>query len=483
MGLKEQAISGVLWNTIGKFTSYGIEFIVGIILARLLTPKEFGLIGTIMVVIVLSQVFINSGFSQAIIRKQKCTQKDYSTVFFFNLAVGILLFFVLLITAGPISSFFNNPELKPLIQILGIGLIISSLTLIQSSILTKRIDFKLQSKISVIASILSGVIAIVMAYMGFGVWSLVVKSLIQQAFISILLWHWNKWKPDLVFSIESFKELFGFGSKLLLSGLIGTLLKNVNYIIIAKYFTPQDLGYFTRAEMFQKVPSENVSAIVTSVGYPVLATIQEDKLRMKTVFRKMFVNTFFIIAILMAGMASTAKALILTLVGDQWLPSVILLQMLCVFGVMLPLSSMNVNILNVVGRSDLYLKLQLYVQLLVIPNIFIGIFYGIKALIGGMIIIEFISYAIFNHESNKILNYPIKEQLKDIRQSLMLAFLMAVFVLVIGYFIAFSPIITLSIQVITGITIVIAAGEILKLDEYNFLKITILEKIRFTKII
>lgn len=481
MGLKEQAISGVYWNAIGKFTSYGIEFIIGIILARLLTPKEFGLIGTIMVLIVVSQVFINSGFSQAIIRKQKCTQKDYSTVFFFNLAVGVLLFCVLLITAGPISSFFNNPELKPLIKVLGIGLIISSLSLIQSSKLTKQIDFKLQTKISVIASIFSGIIAITMAYTGFGVWSLIAKSLMQQGINSILLWYWNKWKPDLVFSIESFKELFGFGSKLLLSGLIGTLLKNINYIVIAKYFTPQDLGYFTRAEMFQKLPSENISSIITSVGYPVLASIQEDKLRMKEVFRKMFVNTFFIITILMAGMASTAKALILTFVGEQWIPSVILLQMLCFYGIILPLASMNVSILSVVGRSDLYLKLQLYVQLLAIPNIFLGIFYGIKALIIGIILIELFGYVIFNRESNKILNYPIKEQLQDIMPGLLLALSMAIIVLLIGYLTAFSPIITLTIQVLVGMIVVVFAGEILKLDEYIFLKSTFFGKIRFTK--
>jgi O-antigen/teichoic acid export membrane protein len=355
------------------------------------------------------------------------------------------------------------------------------LSLIQSSKLTKQIDFKLQTKISVIASIFSGIIAITMAYTGFGVWSLIAKSLTQQGFNSILLWYWNKWKPDLLFSIESFKELFGFGSKLLISGLIGTLLQNINYIVIAKYFTPQDLGYFTRAEMFQKLPSENISSIITSVGYPVLATIQEDKLRMKEVFRKMFVNTFFIITILMVGMASTAKALILTLVGEQWMPSVILLQMLCFLGIILPLASMNVSILSVVGRSDLYLKLQLYVQLLAIPNIFLGIFYGIKALIIGMILIESFGYVIFNHESNKILNYPIKEQLQDIMPGLLLALSMAIIVLAIGYLTAFSPIITLTIQVLAGMIVVVVAGEILKLDEYIFLKTTFLEKIRFTK--
>jgi teichuronic acid exporter len=476
--LKNQAISGVIWNFFGKATSYVIEFIVGIILARLLSPREFGLIGTIVVFVALADIFINSGFSQALIRKKDCTQEDYSTVFFFNLLMGIFLFFVLFLSSGQISRFFNNSELKPLIQVLGIVLIISSLSLIQRAKLTREIDFRLQTKISVIASVMSGTIAVTMAYLGFGVWSLVVKTLVNDGFNTILLWSWSKWKPDFTFSLKSFKELFSFGSKLLISGLIGTLLQNINYIIIAKYFTPQDLGYFTRAEMFKNLPSQNISAVVTTVGYPVLSTIQEDKSRMKDAFRKMFTNTFFLIVVLMAGMAATSRALIVTIVGEQWLPSVSMLQLLCILGVLIPINSMNVNVLNVVGRSDLYLKLQMIVQSLSIPNIFIGVFFGIKALILGMILIAVFGYIIFNFESNKILNYPIKEQIKDIYSSVLLAASMAFVVFLIDYLTVMKPLATLIIQGLTGLILVIAAGEILNLEEYGFFKKTFLEKIQ-----
>jgi len=477
--LKDKAINGVLWNSIGSFSAMGIEFIVGIILARILSPTEFGLIGTITVVIALSQVFVNSGFSQAIVRKQNCTQTDYSTAFFFNFAVGILIFLLLLFTAEPISVFFNNSDLKPIIQVLGFGLIISSLTLIQQAKLTKRIDFKLQTKISITASTLSGITAIYLAYNGFGVWSLVAKQLTNSALNSILLWIFNKWRPSLVFSKKSFKELFGFGSKLLLSGLINTFFQNINYLIIAKYFSAQDLGYFTRAELFKNLPSQNVSSIVTAVGYPVLASLQDDPIRMKSVFSNMMTKTFFIVIILMVEMGVTANALILTLLGDQWLPSVPLLQMLCIVGIMLPLNSMNINILNVVGRSDLYLKLQTIVQILVLPNILIGVYFGIEALILGMIFIAIFGYIIFNNESNKILNYPIKEQLKDIFPSLILAIAMGIPVFFIGYFSSFNSLITLIIQIITGILIVLIAGEMFNLKEYNFIKMTIVDKLRF----
>jgi len=482
MTLKDKAISGVIWNSTGNFAALGIEFIIGIILARLLSPTEFGLIGTITVVISLSQVFVNSGFSQAIIRKQNCSQKDYSTAFFFNLGVSLLFFSILYFSAEAISTFFKNIELKPLIQVLGFGLIINSLSIIQQAKLTKRIDFKLQSKISILSSILSGIIAVILSYTGFGVWSLVFKTLSYSTFVAVLLWATNKWKPDFVFSIKSFKELFSFGSKLLLSGLIGTFLQNINYLLIAKYFTTQDLGYFTRAEMFKNLPSSNISGIVTSVGYPVLATLQDDKKQMKKVFRDMFTNTFYIISILMLGMAAIAKAMIITLIGAQWLPSVELLQMLSLLGIMIPINSMNINVLNVVGRSDLYFKLQLITQLLTIPNIFIGVFLGIKALIVGMIVIALLAYVLFNHESNKILNYPISEQLRDIFPSFSLALVMSVIVYSVGYFSPFISVITLLIQISTGTLIVLITGELLKKKEYIFIKNTILNKLGFSKV-
>lgn len=477
MSLKEKTISGVIWNAVSNFSTSGIEFIVGIILARLLTPKEFGLIGTITIVIVLSEVFINSGFNQALIRKQNCTQKDYSTAFFFNFFVAVFLFFVLLVTAQPISLFFDNSDLKPLIQVLGFGLIISSFTLVQQATLTKRIDFKLQTKVNLTASILSGIVGIGMALTGFGVWSLVARSLSNRGLISIFLWVWNKWKPEWIFSKESFKELFGFGSKLLASGLIGTLLNNINYIVIAKYFTQENLGYFTRAEGFKNIVSQNIMSVATTVSYPVLATVQNDKIKLKNYFRKMLTNTFFVIIVILSGIAATSESLIVTLIGEKWLPSVELLQLLCLVGTIAPLNSMNVNILNVVGRSDLYLKLQLIVQVLAIPNIVIGILLGVKALIIGMFIISLIGYIIFNYNSNKYLNYSLKEQIKDILPSFILGVNMGVVVYLFGHFTSFNPLLTFFSQIIVGAVIIIFSGEVFKIKEYRTIKDILKNKI------
>lgn len=475
MGLKSQAISGVLWNSVGKISSIGIEFIVGIILARLLTPKEFGLIGTIMVVIALSQVFINSGFSQALIRKQDCTQKDYSTVFFFNLAVGLFLFVVLILSSGFIGRFYNNPELEPLLQVLGIGLIISSLTLIQSTKLIKHIDFKLQTKISVIGSLISGVIAILMAFKGFGVWSLVVKSLSSQIINSVLLWAWNRWKPDWVFSLHSFKDLFGFGSKLLLSGLIGTFFNNIYYIVIGKYFSVSDLGFYTRAELFVKLPSQNISDIVTSVGYPVLAKLQDDPVQLKSALKSIMTTTFFIVSILMFGMAAVSHSLVITLVGEQWEPSIFYMQLLCFFGLMYPLISININFLNVVGRSDLYLKLQLVAQFLAIPITIVGVLLGIKFLIFGICLNSLVTYIYFSKISSKYSGYKFTEQIADIFKPLLLSGFMGIIVFLVDYLTNLKPVITLILQMTVGGMILFAVGEILKLKEYIFIKTIFVE--------
>src|SRR5690554_362573 len=359
LSLKQKTVSGLSWSFIDQMGNLGISFIVGIVLARLLSPREFGLIGMITVFIALSESFINSGFSDALIRKKNCTNTDYSTVFYFNLVVGVLFAAILYVSAPAIAVFFNENELIPIVRVMGIILIIDSLTIIQRTILTKRIDFKLQARISIIASIGSGVIAIAMAFNGFGVWALVAQRLVKQGLNSLFLWIWNRWKPMLVFSVKSFKELFGFGSKLLLSGLIDTLYRNVYYIIIGKFFSAQELGYYTKANEFKNLPSQNLNSIIRRVTYPVLSTLQDDIPRLRNNYQKLIRSVMFITFILMIGMAAVAEPMIHTLIGAKWEPAIIYLQMLCFVGMMYPLHALNLNMLQVQGRSDLFLKLEI----------------------------------------------------------------------------------------------------------------------------
>ena len=281
MSLKQKTISGLSWSFVDNFIKQSIVFVIGIILARLLTPREFGLIGMTTVFISLSESFIDSGFGQALVRKKNCTQADYATVFYYNLCLGIVFYLFLFLTAGVISRFFNEPKLELIIQVLGFGLIIKSFSLIHLILLIKRIDFKLQTKITVLSSFASGFVGVYMAYNGYGVWSLVAKMLTGYLFTSTLLWTWSKWKPSFEFSWLSFKGMFSFGSKLLISGLLDKAYKNIYLLIIGKYFSATDLGYYTRADSFKNLPSQNLMVVIQRVSYPTLASIQDDIPRLK----------------------------------------------------------------------------------------------------------------------------------------------------------------------------------------------------------
>jgi O-antigen/teichoic acid export membrane protein len=475
--IKQKTINGILWSSIDNFANLGIAFIIGLVLARLLSPTDFGLIGMVTIFIAISTTFVNSGFSQALIKKKDCTQIDYSTVFYFNLTMGIFLYLILFFTAPFIASYFNESQLLEIVRVLSLVLIIDSLTIIQRTTLTKRVDFRLQTKISLIASIISGIISITLAFKGFGVWSLVAKTLIQQSANSILLWAYNRWRPLLVFSKQSFKELFGFGSKLLLSALIGTIYQNIYYLIIGKYFSVQELGFFTRAQQFKELPSSNINGIVSRVSYPVLAELQDDKIRLKSGYKKIIKNTMFITFILMIGMAAVAEPMIITLIGEKWRTSIIYLQLLCFVGMLYPLHSLNLNMLNVQGRSDLFLRLEIIKKIIAIPTIVIGVIWGIKIMILGMMFNSLLAYYLNSYWSGKFINYPMKEQIKDIIPSLAIAIIVGILTYTIGLILDLSPLFILIIQIFTGGLLVLIICELFKVEEYFEIKKILLSNI------
>ncbi len=481
MTLKQKTINGLLWSFIDNFSSQGIVFVVGVILARILTPKEFGLIGMITIFIAISSSFVNSGFSQALLRKKDCTETDYSTIFYFNLTIGILFFGILFVSAPAISIFFDEPQLIPLVRVLGGVLVIDAFTLIQRTMLTKRIDFKLQTKISVIGNVISGGIGVMMAYQGFGVWSLVAKTISQQGINSLLLWLWNRWRPLWVFSVESFKELFSFGSKLLASGLIDTVYRNVYYLVIGKYFSATELGFYTRADLFKNLPAQNINGIMSRVTFPVLALMQDEPVRLKATYKKMIKAVMYISFILMSGMAATAEPLVIALIGEHWRPSIIYLQLLTFVGVMYPLQSLNLNMLNVLGRSDLFLRLEIIKKILVIPTILIGIVWGIKIMIMGMWVNTMIAYYLNSYYSGRFINYPLSEQIRDITPSLLFGLGMGIIVFFTGRLIDMSYMIKLIFQILTGMIVTIIASEFLKPEPYLYIKEIIFDKIKSVK--
>ncbi|MDX9694246.1 MAG: lipopolysaccharide biosynthesis protein [Bacteroidales bacterium] len=477
MSLKQKTVSGLLWSFIDNFAKLGLTFFIGIILARLLTPREFGLIGMITIFIALSQSLVDSGFTQALIRKKDCTQADFSTVFYFNLFVGIVLYAVLFFSAGAISRFFDEPQLRLIVQVVGLSIIVNAFTIVQRARLTKEINFKLQTKISIIASICSGVFGIVMAYTGYGVWSLVYKTLLGFAITSLFLWLWNKWKPTLVFSRNSFKEMFSFGYKLMISGLIDTAYRNIYLLIIGKYFSATELGFYTRADQFKNLPSQNITGVIQRVSYPVLAEMQGDIPRLKTAYQKIIKSTMLITFVSMMIMVAIAKPLVLVLIGEKWLPSVVYLQLLSFVGMLYPLHAINLNMLNVQGRSDLFLRLEIIKKILAIPVIVIGVLLGIEMMIVGMILISVISYFLNSYYSGQHIGYSSMQQLKDILPSFVLALFIGALVYLIGMFLDLPNYLILIIQLIAGGGIFFVLAELFKMKDYIFVKEIFLEKL------
>jgi teichuronic acid exporter len=477
MSLKQKTISGLFWSLIDSVANQGIQFVFGIILARILSPKEFGLIGMLAIFIAISQSIIDSGFTQALIRKKSCTQTDYSTVFFFNLFVGLLLYFILFVFASTISSFFNEPVLKSVLRVLGLSLIFNSLSIIQKARLAKEINFKLQTRISITASVASGIVALIMAYKGFGVWSLVSLTLVRFFLNSLLLWVWGKWQPVWEFSVISFRELFSFGSRLLVSGLIDTIYQNVYYLVIGKYFSSTELGYYTRADQFNALPSQNLQGIISRVSYPVLVTIRDDLVQLKSAFKKLIRSTMLISFVLMIGMAVVAKPMIIVLIGEKWIPAVEYLQMLCFVGMFYPLHALNLNMLQVQGRSDLFLRLEVIKKSIAVPVIIIGVFYGIKAMILGMFINTLIAYYLNSYWSGKFIGYSFSEQLKDILPAFLLALVVNGFVFLIGILIDVPPVILLFLQILSGGILTFSFCELFKFKDYLYLKTILTEKL------
>lgn len=467
--LKNKTVKGASWSFIDSIAGQGITFVVGLVLARLLTPEEYGLIGIIIIFISVFNSIVDSGFSNALIRKNDAKDIDYNTVFISNLVLSVVLFVILYISSPAISRFFNQPQLIPLLRVMGSIVIINAFAIIQRTILVKQVDFKTQTKISLISSISSGVVGIGMAVGDLGVWSLVGQQISRQFLNTAFLWFYSRWYPKLQFSIQSFKELFTFGWKLLVSSLINTVWKEIYQVIIGKCYSPSALGQYTRAQQFASICSSNLTSVVQRVSFPVLSSVQNDKERLKNGYKRIIKVTMLLAFVLMFGLAAVAKPLVLSLIGEQWLPCVPFLQINCLQMMLYPLHALNLNMLQVQGRSDLFLKLEIIKKIIAIGPLILGIFVNIYWMLGGSVVTGFIAYYLNAYYSGPFLNYSIKEQVKDILPSFGVAVTMALPVYAFS-FISLDPFIMLPLQIVMGVIITISICEATKLPEYLELK-------------
>lgn len=450
----------------------GIQFIIGIILARLLLPEEYGLVAMALVFITVTYVFVDSGFSSAIVQRKEISNRDLSTVFYLNMGVSIIVFTILYFSAPLIADFYNESQLVNIVRVLSIIIILYALTIVQNSIIKRDVNFKLKTRIEITSQILSGIIAIYLAYKGHGVWALIWKTLLNQTFINLQLWIKNNWFPSFEFSKNSFKELFSFSSKLLISGILDRVYQQIHRLVVGKFFPAAELGYYTRAEQFKNLPSQSVSNSLMSFLLPVFSKMQDEPGRMKKAAKRVLKIVMFFNINAMIFMGIIAEPMIEILLGDKWLPSVPYLQLLVFVGVFFPIHAINVQILTALGRSDLFLKIEVLKKLIGIPPILLGIFIGIKAMIIGMIITSIIALSINTFYTNKLIKFGLFEQLKSFYKSFIISI---IFIITLFPLVYFLPEYTSQIVILIGTSIlafliIIFMSKLMKMEEYYEIK-------------
>lgn len=424
--LRSKTLSGVLWSAVERFSLQGVQFVINIIMARLLLPSDYGMIAMLVILIQVSQIFIDGGFTNALIQRKDRTEIDFSTVFYFNIFISLFLYFLIFISAPWIAEFYRMPELILVTRVITLNFIFSSLSAIHRIKLTIDVDFKTQSKISLISAVSSGVLGICMAYWGFGVWALVFQSLLNNLLLTILFYFFYRWRPLLSFSMSSFKRLFSFGSKLLISSLIHSVYYNLYSIVIGRRFSAIDLGYYTRAEQFAIFPSANVNAVISRVTFPILSSIQDDNERLTQAYRKYIRLASYLIFPLMVGLAVLAKPLIILLLTEKWIGIVILLQILCFDWMFDHLSGINLNLLYVKGRSDLALRLELIKKTIATIILFSSIPFGLIGMCLGRVLYSLIATYLNTYYTKDLIGLSFLKQVKDIVPFFLLSLLMGV---------------------------------------------------------
>lgn len=412
--LKQKAITGVKWTFLDQAGSLGISFMVGIVLARLLQPSEYGLLGMVTVFTAIATVFTDSGFGQAMVRKTDLTEEDKLTAFWFSCGMGILVYIALFISAPWVSAFYKEPQLEDILRITSIPILFSGLLTIPNMIFTREINFKVTTKISFSRAILSGMVGIYMAIMGYGVWALIMQGLVSYAIGVIMFNYYCRWKIKFIFKKKSFHYLWGFGSKMLASNLINTTYSNLYQIVIGKFYSSSDLGQYQRGQSYSGLFSNTLTQVVQRVSFPTLSKMQDDTERLKYGYRKIIKMSMLVSCLGSMALAAMAKPLIVILIGEKWLPAAEYLQIICLGALLYPVHAINLNVLTVMGRSDLFLKLEIIKKIIGTIPIVIGIFLGIKVMLWAGVVSSFLCFAINAHYSEKLINYSFANQFKDI---------------------------------------------------------------------
>ncbi|MDR1726005.1 MAG: lipopolysaccharide biosynthesis protein [Bacteroidales bacterium] len=472
--IKQQSTSGIIWSTVERFSYQGVSFVLQIIMARLLLPEAFGLVGMLSIFLAISQTFIDCGFVSALIQKINRTETDYSTVFYFNIVISIFCYLILFLFAPVVADFFNQPLLRSILRITGLQLVIGSFGSVLNARLIIATNFKKLAIVSITSLIISGVTGIMLAYSGFGVWALVYQGLLYSLITVILLYVVSKWLPKKKFSFQSFKSMFAYGSKLLASSLLEVVYINIYSLVIGKKFSSRSLGIYSRSDQFAQFPSYNITRIIDRVIFPILSNIQNEDERLEKVYRQYLKLAAFIVFPIMTALSTLAFPVVDVILGKEWHEVVLWLQILCFSTMWFPIHVINLSLIKVKGRSDWFLKLEIIKKILGVSMLFITVPLGITAMCIGGVVFSVIALVINTHYTGKVLHLNFLQQIKDLLPSLIYSLSMAVLIyFVTGLF--SGSVLRLITGFITGITYYFLITYITKSKELSFVHTLIKE--------
>ena len=432
MSLKQKTIKGFVWNFAQQFSLQIITFLVSMALARMLTPADFGVMGMLTLLVALGTTLTETGLTSSLIRTQNPDQDDYSTVFIINIAAALLIYILLYIFAPYFASFLKQPALSFVIRVFSISLIIKSFVAVHTAMLTKDLNFKLQTTIQIPSLIAGAITGIYLAYSGHGIWSLVWMNIVQSIFFTAQHWFRMDWRPALIFNKERLKFHFLFGYKITLSGLLETLFQNIYSLVIGRFFSPAQLGFYLRAYSLRQLPVQNISEALNKVSYPVFAEIQHNNVKLKDAYKKLVTQMVFWLTPCLLILFVLAEPIIRILFTEKWLPSVPYFKILLIAGITYPLHSFNLNILKVKGRSDLFFKLEIVKKVFTAIGLLIAFPCGLYAILYFQLANSFLSYFINSYYSGQLINYPVREQIEDILAPLSLSLLLALLFLALN---------------------------------------------------
>lgn len=480
MSLRKEATSGLAWTFAQQFGNQIIGFIVSLILARILLPAEFGLIGMIAVLVGLGRVLVDSGLTQSLIRNNDCDEEDFSTVFYFNLIASVLIYGLVFITAPLVADFYTQPILVSIIRIYCFTFVINAFSSVQLARLTKRMDFKTQTLVALPATLIGGGVGVYMAYSDFGVFSLVWSQVIISTLSAIQIWIYSKWKPLWKFNLIKFKDHFNYGYKLALSGVLEVLFKNAYILIIGRFFSAGQVGFYTRAETMKQLPVSNISNALNKVTFPLFSKMQNDDVRLKRVYKQLMQMVVFVLAPVLIFIAVLGEPTFRLLFTAKWLPAVPYFQILCITGILKPIHSYNLNVLKVKGRSDLYLKLKSFEKILIIIGIVIGIQFGIFGLLYAQVAVSLTIFFANAYYTNKFINYSAWDQIKTVMPMLILATACGGLIYLVDYYIYSSrDIVRILVGGSLGFLIYLGISWILKMEGFMHFKNIVVKQINF----